>query len=165
MTRFGARPTLTTGLLLSAVALGLYTRLPAHGHYFWDIFPGFIVGGVGFALCFVPVTIAGLTGIHPGDSGIASGLINTTRQIGGAIGLAAVSTIAATYTDRYVHGHAGSTALGAAALTHGFQFAFDALTGLALLGALIAITLPVRRSQAHAVSELPDRQTVTAEAA
>jgi EmrB/QacA subfamily drug resistance transporter len=165
VTRFGARPTLTTGLLLSAVALGLYTRLPAHGHYFWDIFPGFIIGGVGFALCFVPVTIAGLTGIHPGDSGIASGLINTTRQIGGAIGLAAVSTIAATYTSSYVNGHPGSTALGGAALTHGFQIGFVALTGLALLGAVIALTLPVRRSQAHAVGELPDRQTVTAEAA
>jgi EmrB/QacA subfamily drug resistance transporter len=165
VTRFGARPTLTTGLLLSAVALGLYTRLPPHGHYFWDIFPGFIIGGVGFALCFVPVTIAGLSGIHPADSGIASGLINTTRQIGGAIGLAAVSTIAATYTNSYVQDHPGSTALGGAALTHGFQFGFVALTGLALLGAVIALTLPVGRAQAHAVGELPERQPVAAEAA
>jgi len=165
VTRFGARPTLTAGLLLSAAALALYTRLPADGHYFWDIFPGFIIGGIGFALCFVPVTIAGLTGINPADSGIASGLINTTRQIGGAIGLAAVSTIAATFTNSYVRGHAGSTPLSGAALTHGFQLAFDALTALALLGALIAVTLPVRRPQPQAVGALPERQPLRAEAA
>jgi predicted MFS family arabinose efflux permease len=142
VTRYGVRRTLTSGLLLSSVALALYTRLPVDGHYFWDIFPGFIIGGAGFALCFVPVTIAGLSGVEPADAGIASGLINTTRQIGGAIGLAAVSTIAAVTSTSYIHAHAGSSALGGAALTHGFGLAFDTLTGLALLGALIAVTLP-----------------------
>ncbi len=152
VTRFGVRNTLTTGLVLSTLALASYTRLPVDGHYFWDIFPGFIVGGIGFALCFVPVTIAGLSGVRPADAGIASGLINTTRQVGGAIGLAAVSTIAATYAGSYAAGHAGETVASGAALRHGFQLGFDTLTGLSLLGALIAVTLP-RRQPRRELSE------------
>ena len=65
------------------------TRLPVNGHYFWDLFPAFVLGGAGMGLSFVPVTIASLTGVERADAGIASGLVNTTRQIGGAIGLAA----------------------------------------------------------------------------
>jgi predicted MFS family arabinose efflux permease len=145
VSRFGARRTLTSGLLLSTAALALYGELPVNGHYFWDLFPALLIGGVGFALCFVPMTIAGLSGVQPADSGIASGLINTTRQIGGAIGLAAASTIATTYTAHYVGNHPGTTALSGAALTHGFHLAFDTLTALALLGALIASTLPKAR--------------------
>src|ERR1051325_8429463 len=96
--RFGVRPTLTFGLLLSALSVGLLTRLPVHGVYFRDLFPAFVLGGAGMGLCFVPVTIAGLTGVERADAGVASGLINTSRQIGGAIGLAAVSAIAAATT-------------------------------------------------------------------
>ena len=99
------------------------------------------------ALSFVPMTIAGLTGVERADAGIASGLINTSRQIGGAVGLAAVSTIATTYTSRYADGHAGVTAANGSALTHGFDVAFYALTGLALVGAVIAAVFiePQRR--------------------
>ena len=89
--RVGVRPTLTAGLLVSALSVALLTRLPAVGHYFWDLFPAFVLGGAGMGLSFVPVTIASLTGVERSDAGIASGLINTSRQIGGAIGLAAAS--------------------------------------------------------------------------
>ena len=92
--RVGVRPTLTAGLLVSAASVALLTRLPVHGHYFWDLFPAFVLGGAGMGLSFVPVTIASLTGVERADAGVASGLINTSRQIGGAIGLAAVSAIA-----------------------------------------------------------------------
>src|SRR2546429_6403714 len=94
--RFGVRPTLTAGLLLSALSVALLTRLPVDGHYFWDLFPWFVLGGVGMGLSFVPVTIASLTGVERADAGVASGLINTSRQIGGAIGIAAADAIAAT---------------------------------------------------------------------
>ncbi len=77
----------------------LFTQLPVDGHYFWDLFPGLLISGVGLALSFVPVTIAGLTGVRRADAGIASGLINTSRQVGGAVGLAAVTTIAASYAS------------------------------------------------------------------
>jgi EmrB/QacA subfamily drug resistance transporter len=142
VTRLGVRSVLTTGLLLTSVSLALLTRSPVDGHYFWDLFPAFLLGGIGLSLCFVPMTIAGLTGVGPGDAGIASGLINTSRQIGGAVGLAAVSTIATTFTNDYVDSHAGSTSSSsAAALTHGFESSFYLLATLAVVGALIAATL------------------------
>ncbi len=129
--RFGVRPTLTAGLLVSALSVGLLTRLPVHGSYFSDLFPAFVLGGAGMGLSFVPVTIASLTGVERSDAGVASGLINTSRQIGGAIGLAAVSAIAAAST----HGSS------AAALDHGFQTGLYALLGLLLFGAVMVATL------------------------
>jgi fucose permease len=139
--RFGVRPTLTLGLLVSAVSVAWLTRLPVDGHYFWDLFPAFVLGGAGMGLSFVPVTIASLAGVDRADAGVASGLVNTSRQIGGAIGLAAVSAIAAASTSRYVDGHSGVTGSSGAALDHGFQTALYVLTGLLLAGALIAATL------------------------
>jgi EmrB/QacA subfamily drug resistance transporter len=139
--RVGVRATLTTGLLVSAVSVALLTRLPVEGHYFWDLFPAFVLGGAGMGLSFVPVTIASLSGVERSDAGVASGLVNTSRQIGGAIGLAAASTIAATSTSHYVSSHSAVAASSPVALDHGFQTALYALTGLLMLGAVIAITL------------------------
>ena len=147
VTRFGVRPVLSTGLSLVAVSLALLTQLPTHGHYFWNLFPAYLLSGIGMAFTFVPMTIAGLTGVAPADAGIASGLINTTRQVGGAVGLAAVSTIAA------ASAHPGVTAtLAGADLTHGFRTAFDILTGLALVGVVVAIRFvaPARQPAATA---------------
>jgi EmrB/QacA subfamily drug resistance transporter len=132
VTRLGVRRVLTSGLLLTASEMALLSQLPADGHYFWNVFPALVIGGAGLAMSFVPVVIAGLAGVEREEAGVASGLINTTRQIGGAVGLAAVSTIATTYA------HQGTSP---AALTHGFQAAFYVLTGLAILGALISGTL------------------------
>ena len=128
---------LSAGLLLTAAGGALYARMPAGGHYFWDVFPGLILSGIGLALSFVPVTIASLTGVKPADAGVASGLVNTSRQIGGSVGLAAVTTIAATATGRYASSH-GVLAFSGAALTHGYQVAFYVLIGVALAGAAIA---------------------------
>jgi EmrB/QacA subfamily drug resistance transporter len=147
--RFGVRPTLTAGLLASAASVAWLTRLPVDGNYFWDLFPAFVLGGAGMGLSFVPVTIAGLTGVERSDAGVASGLINTSRQIGGAIGIAAVSAIAATSTSNYVRDH-GVAASSGAALDHWYQVALYVLTGLLLVGALIAVTL-VRSGPASSV--------------
>jgi EmrB/QacA subfamily drug resistance transporter len=138
VTRLGARRVLTAGLLVAAAALTLLGRLPADGQYFWNIFPALILAGIGMALSFISMTIAGLTGVERADAGVASGLINTSRQVGGAVGLAAVSTVATTYTNQYVDTHEGTTALSAAALTHGFDVTFYALAALAIAGAVIA---------------------------
>jgi EmrB/QacA subfamily drug resistance transporter len=139
VSRFGVRPTLTAGLLASALSVAWLTRLPVDGSYFWDLFPAFVLGGAGMGLSFVPVTIASLTGVAPADAGVASGLINTSRQIGGAVGIAAVSAIAATSSSNYADTHA--LAPTSVALDHGFQTGLYALTGLLLLGAAIAVTL------------------------
>jgi EmrB/QacA subfamily drug resistance transporter len=134
--RVGVRASLTAGLLMSAASLALLTRLPVDGHYFWDLFPAFVLGGAGMGFSFVPVTIASLTGVERAEAGIASGLINTSRQMGGAIGVAATSAIAATSTSHYLSAHAAASS--GAALDHGFQTALYVLTGLLVAGALIA---------------------------
>jgi EmrB/QacA subfamily drug resistance transporter len=136
-TRFGARPVLSTGLLLTAAGGVLYAQMPADGRYFWNVFPGLLLSGIGLALTFVPVMIAGLTGVQPADAGVASGLINTSRQIGGSIGLAVMTTIAATASSHYADSHALAANSGPA-LAHGFEVAFYALVGIALVGAAIA---------------------------
>jgi EmrB/QacA subfamily drug resistance transporter len=148
--RFGVRPTLTAGLLASAVSVGLLTRLPVHGHYFWDLFPWFVLGGAGMGLSFVPVTIASLTGVERADAGVASGLINTSRQVGGAIGIAAVSAIAATSTRNYAHAHEALASSGVA-LDHGFQTGLYVLTALLVVAALVTVAL-LRPQRAPAVA-------------
>src|SRR5207244_8098702 len=109
VTHLGVRRVLTSGLLLTASSMALLSQLPADGRYFWNVFPALVIGGAGLAMSFVPVVIAGLSGVEREEAGVASGLINTTRQIGGAVGLAAVSTIATTYTQHYAHAHPGAT--------------------------------------------------------
>jgi sugar phosphate permease len=150
VTRVGVRRVLPVGLALAAGALVLLTRLPADGHYFFDLFPAFLLSAVGLAFTFIPMTIAALTGVEQADAGIASGLLNTSQQIGGAIGLAAASTIATTFTTRYVVAHPGSSPVGAAALTHGFQIAFYVLAGLAALAAILGAVMIESRPSAPA---------------
>jgi EmrB/QacA subfamily drug resistance transporter len=158
VTRVGIRPVLTAGMALSAGALVLFARLPVHGQYFTDLFPAFIISGLGLALAFVPMSIGGLTGVRQSDAGIASGLINTSQQIGGAIGVAAATTIATTYTTHYLSVHPGATALGAAALTHGFEIAFYVLAGVAAIGAVLAAVLVEPRPPAPAVEVAEDAE-------
>jgi EmrB/QacA subfamily drug resistance transporter len=166
VTRFGVRSVLAAGLTLDAAALAAFTQLPVGGHYFWNLFPAFLVSGAGLALSFVPVTIAGLAGVHRADAGIASGLINTSRQVGGAVGLAAVTTIAAAYASN----GGGGTGLARVAavdggLTHGFQVGFTALAGVAVLGALIAAVLLRPHAEGMEVQPLTSSSTAQLEEA
>src|SRR5207247_9758566 len=87
VTRIGVRKVLPAGLALSTVALVLFARLPVDGNYFTDLFPAFIISGLGLALAFVPMSIGALTGVSSADAGVASGLINTNQQLGGAVGV------------------------------------------------------------------------------
>jgi MFS family permease len=133
VTLFGPRRVLAGGLLLAAASEGLLVRLPVDGRYLTDLLPSFVLIGLGMGVSFVAVTIAGLQGVAPADAGIASGLVNTSRQVGGAIGLAVVTTIATTATSNGVAGGLSS----AAALTHGFRISFAVLAALAVLGAVM----------------------------
>src|ERR687887_228815 len=153
-TRIGVRRVLPVGLALSTVALVLFARLPVHGNYFTDLFPAFLVSGVGLALAFVPMSIGALTGVKQADAGIASGLINTNQQIGGAIGVALATTIATTFTTHYVDAHVGATVFSGAALTHGFAIAFYVLATLAALGALLAAVMLESRPGAPEVERI-----------
>jgi EmrB/QacA subfamily drug resistance transporter len=162
-TRFGVRPVLSTGLLLTAGSAGLFAQMPADGHYFRNVFPGLLLGGVGLALSFIPATIASMTGVQPADAGVASGLQNTNRQIGGAVGLAAVITVAASATSRYAHSHDTLVHSGVA-LTHGFQVAFYVLAAISLAGAVIS-ALFVEPAPRAATVERIDREAVQLEQA
>jgi EmrB/QacA subfamily drug resistance transporter len=159
VTRIGVRRVLPVGLALAAGALVLLTQLPANGHYFFDLFPAFLLSAVGLAFTFVPMTIAALMGVEESDAGVASGLLNTTQQIGGAVGLAAASTIATTFTTRYVDAHAGASALGGPALTYGFHITFYVLAGLAalaaLLGALMIESQPPVEAEVTGIDAIP----------
>ena len=135
--RAGVRVTLLAGLGLATVSVALLARLPVDGNYFSDLFPAFVLGGTGLGFSFVPVTIASLAGIERADAGVASGLVNTSRQIGGAIGLAAMSTIAASATASYAHSHALAVA-SAPATVNGFQTSFDVLGGLLVAAIVVA---------------------------
>ncbi len=112
----------------------------------------------------MPVTIAGLTGVQPADAGAASGLINTSRQIGGSVGLAAVTTIAATATSHYADSH-GVLASSGPALTHGFQVAFYALVGVALAGAAITAVFVESKREVTPRAEPVESELAIGEAA
>ena len=164
VTRLGVRLTLTGGMLLLAGSAAWLTRLPVDGHYFWDLFPAFVIGGAGMGLSFVPVTIASLTGVDRSDAGVASGLINTSRQIGGAIGLAAVSAIATASTHSFVQSHGAIAVTSGAALDHGYRTAFYALTGALVLGAVLAAAV-IRPTPAPVAEEVAEEELILERAA
>ena len=137
VTRAGAKVVLAAGLLSFAAAQVLFTRLPAAGSYATHLLPGFLIVAAALGLAFVGDLIASAIGVKPADAGLASGLINTSQQIGGAVGLAVTTTIAAARTASLLHsGHPA-----AAALTGGFHDAFAVTGALALAATLVAATL------------------------
>jgi MFS family permease len=151
VTLLGPRRVLAAGLLISAVAEGLLTQLPVHGHYVTNLLPEFLLIGIGMGLSFVAVTIAALAGVPTRDAGIASGLVNTARQVGGAVGLAAVTTIATIFAT-----HRSATESVAAGTTHGYRVAFAVLGVLALGGALLTAAMRVRHPEHEARAEVTD---------
>jgi EmrB/QacA subfamily drug resistance transporter len=161
--RFGVRATLTGGLLAGAASVAYLARLPLHGDYFRDLFPAFVLGGAGLGLSLVPITISGLAGVGRADAGVASGLINTTRQIGGAIGIAAATAIAAAATS----GYASAPAASAAAVDHGYRIALVALAALLVAGAAVAVAFvrPVAAAPATEPRELAPEPALLQEAA
>jgi EmrB/QacA subfamily drug resistance transporter len=161
VTRFGPRPVLASGLMLVSLSIGWFAQLPDDAHYGTDLLVPFILNGVGFALCFVPVVIAALTGVAPADAGIASGLVNTSRQLGGAVGLAAVTTVASSVSG--LHGSPLGSVAATDALAHGFRTAFGVLAVLGLAGAGTAWAF--LRPSAAGVEAVVEEELVPAEAA
>ena len=157
VTRFGTRRVLAVGLLSMGASQALLVRLPVDGSYVSDLLPSFLLVGVGMAVSFVAVTIAALEGVQPANAGIASGLVNTSRQIGGAIGLAAITTVATISAGR------SSATVTAAATTHGFRVAFGVLALLAVVA--VALTPTMRAHNEVDVEQVPDALPAWEEAA
>jgi EmrB/QacA subfamily drug resistance transporter len=137
VTRIGVKPVLVAGMATLTAGLVYFTQVSVGGSYVGDLLPGFLLVGFGIGFAFVPISIAALAGVQPAEAGLASGLINTSQQIGGALGIAALSTIASSRTDDAL---AGGTPLPAA-LVDGFTNAFIAGTVIAALGILASLTL------------------------
>jgi EmrB/QacA subfamily drug resistance transporter len=135
--RVGVKPALVFGMALLTAGLLYFTQVSVGGSYWADLLPGFLIIGLGIPFAFVPITIAAMAGTKPQEAGLASGLINTTQQIGGAVGIAILSTIAVSTTDDAV---AGGTAVPTA-LTDGFVNAFWAGAAIAFAGLLVSIFL------------------------
>src|SRR5881409_3747508 len=135
VTRIGVKPALLIGMTTLTAGLVYFTQVSVGGSYLGDLLPGFLLVAVGIGFSFVPISIAALAGIQAAEAGLASGLINTSQQIGGALGIAALSTIATSRTDDAVA--SGSTL--PTALVHGFQAAFTVGVGVALAGLLVAL--------------------------
>ncbi len=153
VTRFGTKMILAIGMALLTLGLLYFTRIDVDGTYLVDLVPGFLLVGVGLGFAFVPVSIAALQGVREHEAGVASGLINTSQQIGGALGIAILSTIATTHTEGVIRDAGGSQDAIAGALTEGFQYAFAVGAGMALIGLIATLVLLDRRDHTHPVVE------------
>jgi EmrB/QacA subfamily drug resistance transporter len=149
VTRIGVKPVLVAGMVFLTGGLVFFTQVSVHGSYLGDLLPGFLLIAVGIGFSFVPISIAALAGVQAAEAGLASGLINTSQQIGGALGIAALSTIATSRTaDKVAAGAALPTAL-----VDGFTIAFLVGVGIAAVGMLAALTL-IRRDELQQPAEV-----------
>jgi len=135
VTRIGVKPVLVAGMAFLTAGLVYFTQVSVGGSYVDDLLPGFLVVAMGLGFSFVPISIAALAGVQPSEAGLASGLFNTSQQIGGALGIAALSSVATSTTADEV---AAGTGLPGA-LTEGFQTAFVGGTAAAVVGVLVAL--------------------------
>src|SRR2546423_9582314 len=145
--RFGARRTLLPGLVLIAVGLGLFTQAPVDGSYVRNILPVMIVLGFGIGVCFPALMTLAMSGATQQDAGLASGLVNTTAEVGGALGLAVLATVSATRSDDLI----SSGESTASALTGGYHLAF--IIGAVLVVAAIIVAVAVLEQEEHATEQ------------
>jgi EmrB/QacA subfamily drug resistance transporter len=139
VTKLGFKPILITGLALVAIALLWFAQVPVDGAYVTHLVGPMVIAAVGLGFAFVPVTIAAVNGVSADESGLASGLINTSQQIGGALGLAILGTIASSKTEDLIAAAHGAQAAVPGALTDGFQLAFLAGAGFAVIGIIATL--------------------------
>jgi EmrB/QacA subfamily drug resistance transporter len=145
--RFGARTPLLCGMVLIAVGLALFTEAPVGGSYLRHVLPVMVLLGVGAGVCFPALMTLAMSGATPQDAGLASGLVNTSAQVGGALGLAVLATLSATRSAELAAGGQST----ASALTGGYQLAF--LIGAALVVAAIVVAVSVLQPEGRAEAE------------
>ncbi|HEX5909851.1 MAG TPA: MFS transporter [Thermoleophilaceae bacterium] len=167
LARTGPRPLIPTGMVLASVAMLLLTRTGVDSAYASHVLPSLILLGVGFGLTFAPVFSGATEGVEPRDSGIASAMVNTSQQVGGAVGTALLSTLVVSATTSFAEGKAPSPALAAEAAVHGYHVAFWVSAGIFALAAVVTGSLlrsgpPLSTLHAReiAAAEAEDRDAV-----
>jgi EmrB/QacA subfamily drug resistance transporter len=152
--KLGARLQTVIGIGTATVGMFLLTALPAHGSYVSDLLPGLMLIALGMGMTFVPITLMATTGVHGDDQGLASGLLNTAQQVGGALGLAVLSTVSFNHTSSQLSslGHAPSATDRTAALVSGYTTAFTVGAFLMGIGALLVMAIVRRRDVATIVA-------------
>jgi EmrB/QacA subfamily drug resistance transporter len=153
VTRIGFKPVLATGMVLISAALLWFSQISVGGGFTTDILGPSLLAAAGLGFAFVTTTIAAVSGVRPGESGLASGLINTSQQIGGALGLAVLATIANSRTDDLMASAAGNPSALTNSLNEGFQAAFLGGALIAALGFVLTLVL-IRSSDSRAHVEL-----------
>jgi EmrB/QacA subfamily drug resistance transporter len=155
--KIGYKPFMVGAPLFMATGLYLLSRTPVAGSYLTDVLPGLAVMALGLGMSFVSITIAATTGVSKQLSGLASGLLNTAQQIGGAIGLAILAGVASASTTSYISSHAASKTILPTALVHGYHSAFHVGMGFAITASLLAFILikQKRGEQADEGAPLP----------
>ena len=156
--RFGVRPIIMTGMALGALSMLLFfAQLTPGSTYVGSVLPGLLLIGFGMPCIFAPSFATATLGVTRFEAGVASAMVNTCQQVGGAVGTAVLSTIFATSASNYATGHAGERGLASAAGVHGYTTAFYVAAGLFALGLLIAATVLPRtiRPAAHPVERTP----------
>jgi EmrB/QacA subfamily drug resistance transporter len=148
MPRYGARPLVTTGMLLSALAMLMFTGVSANSSYVVDVLPGLLVIGLGLGLVFAPAMSTATLGVDRADAGVASALVNTGQQIGGSIGTALLSTFAAGAAGDFAAGRRPSAQLVQEAAVHGYTTAFTWSAAIFAIGGLISWALLSRGAPA-----------------
>jgi len=141
ISRFGVRGVATVGATIGGLGLLVLTRTPVHGHYASDLLTGLVPLSIGLGLAFVPLTLMATSGVSGDDAGLASGLFNTAQQVGGSLGLAILSTLAASQTSHLLSGH---SATHAAATVSGYHIAFLA-AALMMFGATGLLVVLLRK--------------------
>jgi EmrB/QacA subfamily drug resistance transporter len=141
VTRFGFKPVLISGLVLTAGGLVWFAQVPPHGSYLSDILGPSLLSAFGLGFAFVPMTVAAVAGVRQDEAGLASGLINTSQQVGGALGLAILAAVANARTDDVMNAARGAKSALPEALTEGFQAALTVGAGFAIAGAILAMVL------------------------
>jgi EmrB/QacA subfamily drug resistance transporter len=148
VTRIGLRPVALTGMILVGAACLVLAQVSVDGSYFGDVFIGLLLFGAGLGATFVASQIAGLSGVGEQESGLAAGLVDSSFNVGSALGIAVLSTVAVARTEDVLAGP-GTPASTALAMTEGFQVAFLVALGIAGLGALLALVLLEREDEAE----------------
>lgn len=149
--KLGVRANTLFGMVIAALGLFYLSRVPVDGNYWTDLFPGLVLMSFGMGNTFVPITLIATTNVAPEDAGLASGLFNTSQQVGGALGLAVLSTLAADKTVSYLQGlgHQPGPQDRAAGLVEGFQVAFTSAAILVTVGAILLALLLRSRDVAN----------------